>query len=425
MKISLDLVNFGDYLAQQLLSMSTPSLNSRIYYLGDCSSKSKQLNKILIHEMEFQVDEIPELAVDNELQSQSGSDEEDQLMKKEKKRKAKKAGKSKSKTDESGEMDGSDDMMDLQFDIGSEMDEEDHGEYPAKFRINFMEDIQNPIFWDLDNPALYEIELFLNGTQDVFRTTFGIRGIKTEGTNIYLNGKPIKLRGVALHEEQVPYGRTYPEEMRRKEILHIKELGFNTIRSSHYSHDEVMLKIADEEGILIFEEIPLYWDCTFGDRHTQVLGLKMLKTLIQRDYNHPSVIVWSIGNEIPVEQPACVALVRNYLKFVKNMDPTRLVTYVTARFWNDTLRKETDILCQNEYIGWYYGRLSMLNMILESLYPIAPDKPWFISEFGAGADYYADEKTRGDKFSMEYQYYFLKKSIETFNAKPWITGWSI
>ncbi len=415
--IEFDIINAQRYIENQLRTMAYPSINYKTYYCGNRSSKSNQkINRIMLHESEIAMDQIGKYIIypkqfledsSKKPQKSQVSDDEPEFE---------------INSDTNGEP-GDSDSISKQFDQTEAVD--DVIEYPHKIRVRIEQEIQDPVLWDTDNPELYEIELSLNGVPEIQKTTFGIREIKTKGVGLYLNRKLLKIKGVSLHEEQVPFGRHYPEEMRRKEILHIKELGLNTIRSSHYSHDEVMVKIADEEGVLIFEEIPLYWDCTFHDRHTQLLALKMLKTLVDRDYNHPSVIVWSVGNEIPVELPSCTQAIRNFLKFTKSLDQSRLVTYVTARFWNDTLRRETDLVCQNEYLGWYFGRVNQLNMLLESIYPTAPKQPWIMSEFGACADYYAQGKDKGEKYSMEYQYYFLKKSIEIFNSKPWISGWII
>ncbi len=416
--IEFDILNVQKYIENQLASMAFPGINVKIYYCGNRSSKSNQkINRIMLHESEISMDQIGEYIIYPKqfLEKTSPPSQASQVSDDEK-------SEFEMGTNENEE-DSDFDSITKQFDQTEAVD--DVNEYPYKIRVRLEQEIQEAVLWELDNPALYEIELSLSGVSEIKKISFGIREIRTKGVGVYLNRKLLKIKGVSLHEEQVPFGRHYPEEMRRKEILHIKELGLNTIRSSHYSHDEMMVKIADEEGVLIFEEIPLYWDCTFHNRHTQLLAIKMLKTLVDRDYNHPSVIVWSVGNEIPIENPACANAIRNLLKFTKSLDQSRLVTYVTARFWNDTVRRETDLICQNEYLGWYFGRVNQLNMLLESIYPTAPKQPWIISEFGACADYYAQGKDKGQKYSMEYQYYFLKKSIELFNAKPWINGWII
>ena len=414
--VSFDIINFTLYLETQMQS-TTPSVNAKIYYIGNRSSKvSQKINRILLHEFEFSIDQIQDMIIKEPNHTKESKNKKEEKKKRE----------SKKSLSNSEENQGEPDNMD---DLGKDFDNIDEdmesADFPQRIRVKFTQEIQEPVLWCLENPELYEIELFLNGSPHIYCSTFGIREIKTHGVGLYLNRKLLKFKGVSLHEEQVPFGRHYPEDMRRKEIIHIKELGFNTIRSSHYSHDEVMVKIADEEGVLIFEEIPLYWDCTFHEKHTQLLAIKMLKALMDRDYNHPSVIVWSVGNEIPVEQPPCKNALQNFLKFTRSLDSSRLVTYVTARFWNDTLRRETDLICQNEYLGWYFGRVNQINILLESIYPTAPKQPWVITEFGASADYYAEGADKGKKYSMEYQYYFLKRSIEIFNAKPWINGFII
>ncbi|MHA1617908.1 MAG: glycoside hydrolase family 2 protein, partial [Promethearchaeota archaeon] len=245
--------------------------------------------------------------------------------------------------------------------------------------------LHSPSLWSPNTPEMYLIKIHMNGIDEDKDIRFGIRQIESRGPHLYLNKKLIRLRGVSMHEELMPYGRHYPNEMRRKEIIKMKSLGLNALRTGHYPHDEKLVQYADEEGILILEEIPLYQNCDFRNPETLRLARNMLRTLIERDFNHPSVILWSVANEISVMDHACIQGVKMLLELGKKLDPTRLITYASSHFTLDPLRKYCDIVCINLYLGWYYGSVYQLNLLLDMMYWTKPQSPWILTEFGAGA----------------------------------------
>jgi beta-galactosidase/beta-glucuronidase len=283
--------------------------------------------------------------------------------------------------------------------------------------------ILKPSLWSPESPELYELELRLNGIDEDKYIRFGIRQITRKGINIFLNNKPIKFKGICLHEELVPYGRHYPKEERRKDVIKIKNMGFNAIRSAHYSHDEILLNIADEEGIILFEEVPIYWDCSFKKRKMIKLAFKMIQELIYRDFNHPSVVAWSVGNEIPVERYSVKIVMKILLKWAKKLDPTRIITYASNRFAADPVRKYADITCINAYLGWYYATVKQLNFILDTAYQTNPKVPLILTEFGAGAQY--GLRDPNEKFSEDNQARIISYHIKVLNSKPYIAGWFI
>ena len=290
------------------------------------------------------------------------------------------------------------------------------------FRIK----VPNPRAWDPQSPFMYDFVATLSNSGEVFRVKFGIRTISIHSTQLLLNGKPVKLRGINLHEEQVPYGRCQLPVMRAYDVQNIRALGFNAIRSAHYPHDETLPQLCDELGLLLLEEIPVYWDCDFGNPKVFRLAAKMLKSLVYRDFNHPSVIMWSCGNEIPVERPECARFMRQAMKWVRHFDTSRIVFYVGMRFFCDTTRKHADINAINEYFGWYYLSTKHLNFFLDVIYYSHPQKPWIITEFGAGAKLgFRDTAKEPAKFSEEKQAAILAHTIRILNAKPYVAGWFI
>ncbi|UCE12564.1 MAG: hypothetical protein JSV04_10250 [Candidatus Heimdallarchaeota archaeon] len=286
--------------------------------------------------------------------------------------------------------------------------------------------VTSPKLWSPEAPYLYQFELKLEGSNDPYIVRFGIRTIKVKGSHILLNNVNIKLYGVNLHEEQVPYGRTIPTQLRREDILEIKSLNFNSLRTAHYPHDESLLDIADEEGILILEEIPVYWGLEFKNPKVFRQATRNLWQMIRRDYNHPSVIQWSVGNEIPLGNPSCRHFIEELIRLGKKIDDSRLFTFVmeplSSILFPKTLRGVVDTHCLNIYFGWYYFSANFLHYFMDILQGGNDLKPWLITEFGAGAKFgYKDSK----KFSEKYQAAVISQKIRIAASKEYIAGWFI
>ncbi|WP_371806769.1 glycoside hydrolase family 2 protein [Candidatus Lokiarchaeum ossiferum] len=288
----------------------------------------------------------------------------------------------------------------------------------------FNMDILNPKLWSPTEPNLYEIELQIKNLTSPVIERFGIRMIETQEHLLLLNKRPIKMKGASLHEELEPYGRHYSTQLRRSELQAMKALGFNALRSAHYSHDERLCQLCDEEGLLLLEEIPLYWNIEYTNRKIIKLAAQMIRDLISRDFNHPSVIVWSVGNEVPVEDLGCRQTIKLLLQYARKLDPSRLVTYASCRMVSDVTRKYSSINAINFYFGWYYMTPYNLNFFLDAMYyGTHPKTPWIMTEFGAGAKY--GEHNLKEKFSEENQARTIAHQIQVMNSKPYMAGWFI
>ncbi len=301
-------------------------------------------------------------------------------------------------------------------------------ELDKKHRFDFI--FNNPKLWSPEDPNLYFLKIYSNNSgvpkEILYETHFGIRQIEINDTAIYLNKTRIFLKGVSLHEEYMPYGRTIPYEKRKEDVENIKSIGFNAIRTAHYSHDEDLLDIADKVGILILEEIPVYQHCNFKNSKTYNTAEIMLKELIKRDINHPSVIWWCVGNEVPLQQRRCAKFIKKLMNFARELDKSRIVTCVSRKLIPDLTRNHGDIATINSYFGWYYGHEKMISLILDIIRTPAFNKPWIYTEFGAGAKYgfHADWK-RQVKYSEEKQLQVLSHTIRTINSKDFFAGWFI
>ena len=199
-------------------------------------------------------------------------------------------------------------------------------------------------------------------------------------------------------------------------------MGFNAIRTIS-PHDKALLNIADEEGLLIFEDIPLYSLSNFKSQKTNLLAANYIRKLIRRDFNHPSVIIWSIGSDLPVERLECRRLLKRLVSFAKKIDSTRLVTYETNHYLIDPLRKITncDISCVSLSLGKNYKFISIYNFILDMIYHSNRKFPLIISKFGI-------ESKKGTErakkiYSETYQMLIISYIIRILNSKPYISGW--
>ncbi|MDE7251271.1 MAG: glycoside hydrolase family 2, partial [Lachnospiraceae bacterium] len=180
-----------------------------------------------------------------------------------------------------------------------------------------------PKLWEPENPVLYDVEVSYEG--DVLRDRIGFRDVRVEKNKILLNDKEIFLRGVSCHEDSVTNGKALTEEERIETIRIAKELGCNFMRLAHYPHHENMAKLADEMGLLLWEEVPVYWDIDFDNPATYEDAENQLLELIGRDKNRASVIIWSVGNE-NLDTESRYLFMSKLVNVAKQADPSRLVS---------------------------------------------------------------------------------------------------
>ena len=245
-------------------------------------------------------------------------------------------------------------------------------------------------YWSTENPKLYEV--ILKTETDILTDQIGFRSIKTKGSQILLNNKPIYLKGISIHEENpLRGGRAYSKEDAEQLLQWAQELGCNYVRLAHYPHNEHMVRLADQKGILVWEENPVYWTISWDNPDTYKNAENQLSELIARDKNRASVIIWSMANETP-NVPARNEFLTKLATFTKIQDNTRLISAALEqknyqgdpliRTIDDPFADVVDVLSFNQYIGWYDGLPEKCATIT---WKIEQDKPVLISEFGAGA----------------------------------------
>lgn len=279
-----------------------------------------------------------------------------------------------------------------------------------------------PHLWTPEDPYLYHVKL--SYYQDTINDQIGFREIKVKGSKILLNGKPVFLKGISCHEESIIHGKAVTDEEIIENIELAKEMGCNYIRLAHYPHTERAARLADQLGIMLWEEIPVYWAIEFENPQSYQDAENQLTELIKRDKNRASVIIWSVGNENP-DTDARLHFMKSLAQKAKQLDPTRLVSAAclvdhTNLTISDRLADYLDIIGLNEYYGWYEPDFNKLIRIFENSKPI---KPVIISEFGADAQ----AKFNGDSDALGtegYQRAIYQKQLATIEKIPYIKGLS-
>jgi len=282
------------------------------------------------------------------------------------------------------------------------------------------------IYWTPQNPKLYDIQY--KAGNEILSDQIGFRTISTKGTDILLNTKPIFLKGICLHEENPLRGaRAFSNEDVAMQLNWAKELGCNFIRLSHYPHSENMARLADKMGMLLWEEIPVYWTIAWQNENTYKNAENQLHELITRDRNRASVIIWSMANETPVNKDRTQFL-SNLTTKARSMDPNRLISAALEKHVKkdspltqvveDPFAELVDVLSFNEYVGWYDGTPDKCSKVI---WEIPYQKPVIISEFGgdALAGYHGDSLTI---FTEEYQEWFYKESLAMISKIPQLCG---
>ncbi len=290
----------------------------------------------------------------------------------------------------------------------------------------------NLSLWSPDNPKLYDVVLKTN--DETIEDEIGFRTIEVKGEDILLNGKPIFLKGINIHEEIASEKRrSCNSEDARFLIDQAKELGCNFIRLSHYAHNEYMVRLAEKSGMLMWEEIPTWQSINFKEPSVCQYAQDMMTEMIERDKNRCGIILWSISNEtaqFSSYRNDCLSKLADY---TREIDPTRLVTSALhmaqivnedGKFYmelNDPLIEHLDVVGINKYMGWYTPYpcdAKDLN------WRIATGKPVIMSEFGSEcvAGNYAGDPENLNSWHEVYMSNNYRNNIASFENFPNLRG---
>jgi beta-glucuronidase len=310
--------------------------------------------------------------------------------------------------------------------------------------------VPDAALWSPQTPALYDlrVELVRSGAVvDCYSLAVGIRTIAVEGDRLLLNGEPVKLVGFGRHEDFPVVGKGLLPALIVKDYALMRWIGANSFRTSHYPYSEQMMDMADRLGFLVIDETPavgLFFLETGLEKRNRVCQ-QMIREMIDRDKNHPSVIMWSLANEPHTataaarqayyrdlsvvdhpSRPEAIAAFRAQAELARQLDPTRPVTLVSHEGALEEAFQFVDVTCLNRYAGWYSQSgqidlgLAWLDKEIDLIHRLYP-KPFILSEFGTDAipGHHAQPP---EMFSEEYQAEFLTKQLQLTDQKPFVVG---
>jgi beta-glucuronidase len=279
--------------------------------------------------------------------------------------------------------------------------------------------------WSPENPRLYDVTL--SSGKDKVTEQIGFRSIEVQGTKILLNGKPIFLRGISFHDEApIRGGRVTTLDDAKTLLGWAKEMHCNFIRLAHYPHYEAEIRLADRMGLLVWSEIPVYWDIDWQNAPTLANAEEQLRDMIARDRNRASVIMWSLSNETPIK-PERTAFLKQLAADARALDSTRLLTSALnrptpvgpdTRQMDDPIGADLDVLGINEYVGWYEHKPEYADQLQ---WKVSYDKPVIMSEFGAGAPA-GRHGDADERWTEEYQANLYEHQLAMAQRIPGFAG---
>lgn len=311
---------------------------------------------------------------------------------------------------------------------------------PGQFRaLRQTITVRRPRLWTPASPRLYDVSLAATtqrkgGKQGKVLQSYvlrsGIRSVAVVDGKWLLNGRPLNFRGVGMHEDDPKLGFAIDNRIRDRELAEAKELGATMMRS-HYPLHPYTMEQADAKGMMIWSEIPVYSVRTVELKKKIVrdLAAKELAENIQTNGNHPSVVVWSVGNELS-SRPGAVqgSYLAKAARTARRMDPTRPVGYAVAGYPAAGCQAEyapLDVLGINEYFGWYPGPngqvadRTLMSAYLDSVHACYPEKALVITETGAEANREGPVEEKG---TYAFQQDFVNYHFGVYATKPWLAG---
>lgn len=304
-------------------------------------------------------------------------------------------------------------------------------------RIRLDINLDKAELWSPESPALYTAKVSLKNGENIIddlTERFGIRKVSVSGNTILFNGKPLLIKGVNRYDEYARIGPVVPEETLRKELEMMKSVGINTIRV-HYPQSPDLISLYDEYGFMMMEEVPLNWwgRTNWGEVKMSLDILNFaepeLIKMIARDKNHPSIIIWSMGNENETDKEPGITVMRELIRLAKTLDSTRLITYTVSYDPRKHLAfDETDIVCFNKYNGLdssrhiaeieHFGYERTVKELAE-IRSFYKNKPLLFTEFGCQSI----KNIHGDVyFSEEFQAAYIERIWDAIQSNPGMSG---
>ena len=281
--------------------------------------------------------------------------------------------------------------------------------------------------WSPDQPVLHTVRAVCGGDDLADRT--GFRSITCRGQQILINGKPIKVLGVNRHHEYGDNGFAMPPDLVLRDFELIRDLGCNAVRC-HYPVDSLAMDLCDELGLLVWSEIPMYarWAAVVADPAYRALAETAIDRMIARDFNRPSVFVWSVMNECATDTPDGARTAAQLVRRVRRLDASRPVSYATNKLMADQGLAPLDLIGLNAYPGWYDDKKrpdSWPPLIDAMTAKVAAQRrgarPLLVTETG-GAAIYGDRALEDRKWSERFQADLLERNLRDLLDDPRVAG---
>ncbi|MBD5156955.1 MAG: glycoside hydrolase family 2 protein [Butyrivibrio sp.] len=315
----------------------------------------------------------------------------------------------------------------------------------AKAQAEFILPIENPVLWNgTENPYLYTAEIILEAdgkVLDCCKQAFGIRTYYIDAEKgFFLNGKYLDLRGVNYHQDSFENGWAMTDIQRERDYKMIRKMGCTSVRMAHYQHDSYEYELCDRLGLTVWTEIGIV--NKMSDDGTDSLAVsekfaanakQQLTELIRQNYNHPSVIVWGLSNELHQMTDEIYGIYAELNALAKTEDETRLTAFADNQFWGKFLELPPDTVGYNRYFGWYKdaGPADNFGEWLDSYHIIKEPRPICVSEYGGGAamsqfkdniDWLADIDPWGERHYQNYQSAMHEKIWAQFAQRQYLWG---
>ena len=287
--------------------------------------------------------------------------------------------------------------------------------------------VSSPHLWNgRKDPYLYYIKAeLLKGEErlDEVGSEIGFRSFRIDPERGFiLNGEEYPLRGVSRHQDRKDKGNAISKEDHEEDMALIMEVGANTIRLAHYQHDQYFYHLCDKNGIVVWAEIPYISQHMSQGRENTI---SQMKELITQNYNHPSIVVWGLSNEITMGNPKDPDMLENHRilnDLCHTMDKTRLTTsaMLTVCGIDEEIVHISDVVSYNHYFGWYGGEVSMNGPWFDAFHKKYPNKPIGCSEYGCEAlNWHTSRPMQGD-YTEEYQAYYHEEMIKQFFSRKYL-----
>jgi beta-glucuronidase len=299
---------------------------------------------------------------------------------------------------------------------------------PADEAINLALQIGAPKLWGIDRPNIYRMTAeILDASGKVLDQnddTFGLRTIEIRDRHLLVNGAPVRLTGLARHEESLWEGLAETPGTMRYDYDDMRSLQVTLTRPVHYPQNPFILDYADRHGILLIPEIPVWQfsEKQLSDPRVIALAEQEMKEMIEQAGNHPSIFAWSVCNESATGTPGGIAYFRTMKEFINQLDPGRLVSYADdtlpkLKRADDSAANDADFLMMNQYFGSWHGPESELSASLDKIDRMFPHKMAIISEFGL-AGVFARDGEDADRMRVK----IIQEQMPELARRDWIAG---